>query len=264
MLNLRRLFCYAVLLSTLTPPASAATVELVGQEISVGLSYFMGWGPETFEDAARSTSNERGPIDLSLGAEASGEYATFGEQRVATDLEASGTLDFNAAAGETPVFSAALQGSISLLAVGNLATALGLVPLPENYAYFDFDVSGEDAEYSISFSETVDSGFLRLRGLDNFVLVTLGDTRDRVGTLAEGSYRVEAFYSLGDTASDTQPATFPNGGIQFTMTFPGSVFEPGPEPEPQAVPISPGFSILLGAMLTLVGSWSLRRAVDAC
>lgn len=240
----------ATLVVSIGQPVAAGTVTVLDQEVSVGLSYVMGWGDVVLRDSGTAVSDGLRPVFLRVGGESEVEqYRTFGQQRVQTENTASGSMAYTLLPGMAPSFFATLQTSLSVAASGTLAVAQAQASLLENYAFYEFEVTGGEIEYSLSFSESVDwsRGLLRLRD-DNSVFVSLAASGDRTGTLMPGRYRVRAFYALSANAAGNGDAS---GDIQFAMTFPGATLQP--------IPL-PGTGLALASGLVVLAARGCRRS----
>ena len=228
--------------------AAASVINIVDQEVSLGVNDTIGWAEEVVQDSGLTTSDGVQPVFLQTGAEARVlEFRTFGPQFAKVDINSSGSLAYNLQTGTAPSFFGTTSTSIMAEAVGSLAIAQGQATTMDNYAYFEFEVFNGPAEFALSFNETAESGFLRLTG-DNSTFIALGTDGDRAGTLEEGRYRVEAFYSLTFTTGMPEGVTQEiDGGVQFAMTFPGSTIIP-------LIPAPPTV-----AVVACLGAASIRR-----
>jgi hypothetical protein len=198
--------------------ASAGDIKILDNEVSVGLEYLVGWSSVTYRDSATAQSDGQRPISMLVGGEFDTEdYLGLGPQRVQADLTAGGSLAYARQIGVAPSLFATTSSSLSVNATGQRASAGGFAPSEDNYAFYDFEVSGSAVDYSLSYTRPT-NGVLSLTGPNTNI--TLAQSTDVGGTLEPGIYNINAFHSsVAIGVGEGVSAAFSESGFTFAITF---------------------------------------------
>lgn len=238
-------------------PAQAADVNVTFTEVSVGLEYAIGFGPNVVKDSVTGTSDGEQPAVVLLGGHTEGFYPLNPKiwHEITVESRASSSLAYDLTFGAPSIFGTS-SASISYPA---LVAASGTTKAPsdQNYVLYEFEVTGGPTDYSVSYSNDA-TGYLHLKTLAGDTVLNLGDGQSHIGVLDPGIYSLTTWLYIaaanGETASGTSmfAMTFLDSTLSmnsFNGASDGSATIPGPIP---AIPEPSTYVLLAAGLATLV------------
>ena len=180
-------------------PATAATINITGVRVNVGVTSNVGYGPVTLTESDVDDSTGGGVATADLVSSESGFFPpdTFNSAGVTTQAMSFVNIE-NGLGITSPRIAGSWEGAISFFGMVNGGVAGGFLMSSDNSIEYLFDVVGGPVDYTLIYSTDVFS-FLSITRIGGTPVESIAASGMATGTLAAGSYRLFAFSTLSST-----------------------------------------------------------------